>query len=156
LLLPRHARWFGFPMIAIGVVMGVAKLAFGRAPQWLDLPAYALHAWYFRPRSFEWITTNLTEEVAMGTLLVGLYCVAFVREPVEYPELATLRLRALIWAFWLNGLVALVLIFSVFGTSFIYVLTAQLYSVVLLYMAIYGVLRRSHVGHTLSQQCELR
>lgn len=140
MLLPVSCRWLGLALIAPGLALGIGKLAFGFSPTWLQLPAFALHVAYFQPRACVWITTNLTEEFAMSLPLVGLHLLAFSREPTEHAGLVGMRLRALLGAFWLNCLLLTMLILTVFGTTFLYVLVAQLYTGVVMYLVTFRIL----------------
>jgi hypothetical protein len=140
-LLPSWARWFAAPLLLLGLLLGYSKFVLGVQLRWLEFRVFVVIATYFRSRKFEWITTNLTEELSLLALLSGVYVLAFSRGKPQSLEDVTLRLRALHTAFWFNGAALAVADLCIFGTSFLYVLVLELYMMPLLYLVIYQVMQ---------------
>ena len=127
-LLPSRAREIGWALLCAGAAFAFFVLRLGKRPAALDVRIFALYSAFFEKRSFAWIEKNLSIELTICVVLLGLFCVLFARERQETELTSALRVRALVGALFVNTALLCASLFTVFGLGFVYVLVVNLFS----------------------------
>lgn len=141
LLRPHGFKRLGLLSFFLGVVLAVARLHFRWAPDVLRTKVFAVSASYLERKSFAVIENNVTEELSGVLVVVGLFVMVAAAEKTEGPQVADLRLRALLLAGYGHGLALLLVILFFYGLSFLQALLVALVSFPLLYLVFFGVLK---------------
>lgn len=136
LLAPR-ARWVGAALLGLGVGLAFVRFGLGVRPAWLELPAFAVYSAYFEVKAFTVFSKNLTDELILLLSLGGLWVLAFSAEPREDAAVAHERAAAWALALRLQLLFLGLAVVTVFGLGFVYVLVANLYAPVVLFLVLF-------------------
>jgi hypothetical protein len=77
---------------------------------------------------------NLTDEVALAGIIIGLLLLAFSREKHEDEFINRIRLESLQWAVLLNYVLLIIAAFLVYGWSFIDVMMYNMLTVLIIFI----------------------
>lgn len=123
-LLPHRFRRIGWVLLAPATLLGIALQWCDFSPEQLASPLARWSPWL--------------NNVALVGILAGLLMVACSREPVEDEMIARIRLNALLAALYVHTAVVIVAALTVYGLDFFYVMVYNLFTLPLLFAAIYG------------------
>ncbi len=96
-LLNYNYKKYSTFLILLGLVVLYLYLQ-GVRPIWLDIKTFAIVSTYMESRYFQFISTNLMDELALILLCTGIYLLVFTKEKNEISAFQTLRLKAFMWA----------------------------------------------------------
>lgn len=137
-MLSRRWQYPGWALLIPGVVLAVVRFRYGVRLEVFDARVFALYSAFIETRTFTFMPNSLSEEVPGLLMLAGLLLLAFSRESDEDEAIGHLRLQCFVLAFQLNALVMVLAFLTVFGLGFVAVLSANLFSTLILH----GVLFR--------------
>lgn len=136
LLFPYRARYIGWLIFIPAAVLGMATMINDFA---FDFLTFTVPKWLFlistdvevqgRP------VVNLTNELAAICSILGLFLIAFSRERIEDEFVSRLRLEALQWSVVANYVILAVLILLSHGLGFFYVLSYNMFTLLLVFIA---------------------
>ncbi len=148
-LFPHHFRHIGWPILLVGLVVGLFHMVYDYEPSWLRIKVPAILNdrpidEFLRPlaegqRSF-WRWENMTNELIAIMILVGSIFVAFSRERVEDEFHNHLRLSALVWSFYVYATLVVLSILFLYGFHFMYFMMVNLFTPLLLFIVRYHYL----------------
>ncbi len=136
LLFPYRARYVGWLIFIPAAVLGLATLVNDFEFEFLNIPLPS-----FFDDDMPLIekashnTVNLTNEIAALGVIAGLFLVAFSRERVEDEMIGRMRLEALQWSVVANYAILAVLILTVYGLEFLWVITYNMFTLLLVFIA---------------------
>lgn len=135
-LLPHRFKWMGFLLLGLAVLWAFLEADATALPSFLNarVPALMGSGAHSETVWFTTVRVNLTYTLQGVLFVVGGLLVAFSREPQEDEYLLQLRLSAFQWAVFANYAVLLVLFLGVYGIDFLYLLSYQLYTVLVLFI----------------------
>jgi len=142
LLLPSRFKqigwWILIPATIAGIILGVQDFD----PKWIQARTFILFGEDILGRGHfaSFIYTNITNTVVGAAFLVGGLLVGFSREKVEDEFIANLRLSSLLWAVWVSYLLLLLTFLLVYGTSFLYVMIYNMFTVLILFIVRFNVI----------------
>jgi hypothetical protein len=136
--MPKGFRPLGIALLVTGIVLSVLKYYFNLKPDVLELKVFAFYSFYIESKKFSMITHQMLGEIAGLLLLGGLFLIAFTKEKEESEFIDRLRLKAFLFAGYLNLFYLIISILFFFGFGFVGALT--LFSVV--WLATYLVIFR--------------
>jgi small-conductance mechanosensitive channel len=71
---------------------------------------------------FQWENENIVDEILGLLMIVGAILATFSKEKNEDEFISKLRLESLVWSTYLNYIILLILILTVYGFDFLYVM----------------------------------
>lgn len=88
----------------------------------------------FESISFGFEDFNLTNEVALLGITIGLLMIVFVKEKIEDEYIAILRLKSMQWAVLISYIILIILNFSVYGLGFLILLVYNLWTTLIVFI----------------------
>jgi hypothetical protein len=149
LLFPYRARYVGWLIFIPAAVLGVITLVdddFGFSFLTFTLPKSIFLTQPFTGADDDsgWTQVNLTNELAALAVMVGLFLVAFSRERVEDELISRMRLEALQWSVIVYYIILSLIILSSHGLGFFYVLSHNMFTLLLVFIARFRWLMYRH------------
>lgn len=132
ILLPHFYRKAGFILLPVAVVLLIATVGYEYSLPFLD---YADK--YPKKDPFDLRNYNFSDELAMILTMASLFMIAFSREKQEDEYLQEVRLKALQISVYVNYFVLVAATLFVYGTSYLYVLFGNLYTILIIFIAVY-------------------
>lgn len=83
---------------------------------------------------FTFIKTDISFTLFCTLYMVGALLVAFSREKEEDEYIANIRLNAFLWAILINYLILLFTLLFVYGFSFLYIMVANMFTILLIFI----------------------
>jgi hypothetical protein len=142
LLLPNHYKRIGtillIPSLVLGALVRFNDLAF----DFLELPFGKKNS----SGSFLNLddTINLTDELALTGIIVGLLFIAFAREKQEDEYINTIRLESLQWAVLINYILLLAATWLVHGFPYIDVMMYNMLTVLIIFIVRFHIVLRKN------------
>lgn len=118
----------------VGLIILVPFLLLGIAFRFFD---FGFDAWTIHMNGksiFGGSTQNLTDEVALTGIIVGLLLIAFSREKQEDEFINQIRLESLQWAVLINYILLIVAIWVVYDAAFIDVMMYNMLTVLVFFI----------------------
>lgn len=107
----------------------------------VESPVLAVYSGFMEQSFFTVTHTNLTDELAMIFLMLGLLILIITKEKNETTQITTLRYKALIISFLINNILLVLSVLLVYGTGFIGVMIASLFSQAIIYLICFAFLK---------------
>ncbi len=133
----RWRKW-GFFSFLIGLVCSYIN-SFTQIR--IESPVLAIYSGFMEQSFFAVTQTNLTDELAMIFLILGLLILIITKEKNETEHIISLRYKALIISFVINNILLVLSVLLVYGTGFIGVLIAGLFSQAIIYIISFTILK---------------
>ncbi|HPR27019.1 MAG TPA: hypothetical protein PLG29_11695 [Lentimicrobium sp.] len=146
LLLPYRWKLPGMILSSAGVLLAVLFTWFDFR---LKIPVFAVYSAFLETKMFVTFRTNFSDELTLLTLLTGLALVAFSKEKNEQQGFDLIRLKAMFRAAMVNTAFLFLSVLFIYGSGFMAVLVANLFSFFVLYLLFFysGKLRANHADH---------
>ena len=146
LLLPNKYKWVGIflliPTLLLGILVRFRDFSLG----FLDMP-FAKKISTGSLNLDENI--NLTDELALSGIIVGLLFIAFAREKQEDEYISSIRLESLQWAVLINYSLLLIAIWAIHGFAFLDVMVYNMLTVLIIFIVrFHVVLRKNRITNT--------
>lgn len=126
LLLPNRYKKLGILVLLVFLVFGI----FVRFAD-LELPFLSLHR---EKNSLLDLAINLTDELALTGIIIGLLLIAFSREKVEDEFIGKMRLESLQWAVLINYILLIVATWLVHGFAYIDVMMYNMLTILIIFI----------------------
>lgn len=139
LLLPYAWKFVGALITAAGVVMAMLYYFFNIK---FRIPVFAVYSSFVGTKMFEAVKTNVTDELTLLLLIVGLSLMVFSKERNELEELDTIRASALARAAVFNSLFLIFSVLFVYGSGFIVCMVLNLFSLQLIYLIVFQLAKQ--------------
>jgi len=136
-------RKWGFFSILIGLVFSYIN-SFTQIR--IESPVLAIYSGFMEQSFFTVTQTNLTDELAMIFLMLGLLILIITKEKNETEHLISLRYKALITSIVINNILLVLSVLLVYGTGFIGVMIASLFSQAIIYIISFTILKIRNKG----------
>ncbi len=138
LLLPTRYKWIGviilIPSLILGILVRFREFTF----DFLTLPQgkklVESHTWNFDEQ------INLTDELALTGIIIGLLFIAFAREEQEDEFIGKLRLESLQWAVLFNYVLLLLATWLVHGLNYIDVMMYNMLTILVFFIMRFHVI----------------
>ena len=78
---------------------------------------------------------NLTNELALAGVIIGLMIIVFAREKIEDEYISLMRLKCLQWSVLISFVILFILNFMFYGGSFYVVLIYNMFTIPLIFIA---------------------
>jgi hypothetical protein len=137
----------------IGIILLIPSLLFGALVRFNDLAFDFLELPFGKKISSGSFLNldeqiNLTDELALTGIIVGLLFIAFAREKQEDEYINTIRLQSLQWAVLTNYILLLVATWLVHGFAYIDVMMYNMLTVLIIFiLRFHLVLRKNRIAN---------
>jgi len=128
LLIPGKYKVIGWIIFILFACLGLATLYWDYKIPGLVLPIKERGGLSFADY-------NLTNELALAGLIIGLMIIVFAREKIEDEYISLIRLKCLQWSVLISFGILFILNFMIYGTSFYTVLIYNMFTVPLIFIA---------------------
>jgi len=124
----------------IGYVLIIAGLIWLFVSQQAEivirLPVFALVSSFVSTKYFLIVQTNIADEIALITIIMGGIFAIFSREKHENERVDAIRYNSMFLALLINQIILLFSVFFFYGSAFITIVLANLVSLSLIYLII--------------------
>ena len=142
-LLPYPWKLAGWFLTLSGSVLGVLY-------NWFDfrfsMPVFAIYSSFLKTKMFETFKTNFADELILLLLITGLGLMVFSKEKIEFENLDSARIKAMVKDIISNNIFLLFSILFVYGSGFIAILVLNLFSLSLFYLLFFYLLKHKAKG----------
>jgi hypothetical protein len=128
LLIPGKYKVIGWIIFILFACLGMATLYWDYKIPGLVLPIK-------EKGGLSFADYNLTNELALAGLIIGLMIIVFAREKIEDEYISLIRLKCLQWSVLISFGILFILNFTIYGTSFYTVLIYNMFTVPLIFIA---------------------
>lgn len=125
LLLSNKYKVFGWFTFLAFATLGICCML-------LDFKIPGFQFYEFTKDSFQ--DFNLTNEIALLGITIGLLMIVFAKEKIEDEYIAMLRLKSLQWAVLISYLILIILNFSFYGLGFLILLVYNLWTTLIVFI----------------------
>ena len=125
LLIPGKYKVIGWIIFILSASLGIATLYWDYRILGLVLPL----------KESVFFDANLTNEVALAGLIIGLMIIVFAREKIEDEYISLMRLKCLQWSVLISFVILFILNFVFYGGSFYIVLIYNMFTIPLIFIA---------------------
>jgi hypothetical protein len=108
----------------------------------LKIKVFAVYSSFLATKYFTTFKTNFFDELTLLLLISGLTLIVFTKEKNETEDLDLFRFRALFRAMIANTVFLLLSVIFVYGTGFIAILVANIFSLSIFYLLFFYLARR--------------
>ncbi|MFC0772238.1 hypothetical protein [Terrimonas alba] len=129
LLLPPKFKWIGLALFVPSVVLGILVIYYDFTFHFLNIKSYTSSGNIFNSTDY-----NLTNEVALTGVILGLLMMAFAREKQEDEFISKVRLESLQWAVLINYVLLLAATWLINGWNFIEVMMYNMLTVLVIFI----------------------
>ncbi len=102
----------------------------------LRLPVFALVSSFVSTKYFLIVQTNIADEIALITMIMGGIFAIFSREKHENEKVDAIRYNSMFLALLINQIILLFSVFFFYGSAFLTIVLANLVSLSLIYLII--------------------
>jgi len=131
LLLANKYKVFGWAIFLVFVALGIACMQLD-----FKIAGFALYH-HEQDGLLDFIDYNLTNELALSGITIGLLMIVFTKEKVEDEYIAMLRLKSLQWAVLLSYVILFIINFSFYGLTFLILLVYNLWTTLVVFIVIF-------------------
>ncbi len=126
LLFPSNLRLYGCVLFLAGALLGIPNIFFEWQIGWLSFETESRDIFSGRQ--------NLTDEIALTLLLIGLLILCFSSLKKEDERTLYLRLQAYQWSFVVNFLIILAGNWILYGEYFLYLMIFNLFTPLIVFL----------------------
>ena len=125
LLIPGKYKVVGWIIFILFACLGLATLYWDYSIPGLVLPL----------KESVFFDANLTNELALAGVIIGLMIIVFAREKIEDEYISLMRLKCLQWSVLISFVILFILNFMFYGGSFYVVLIYNMFTIPLIFIA---------------------
>ena len=137
-LFPHFYRRYGLGVLILMLAGGIVLTAFDYELDWMmTVPAIYSDEFMGSENWFSLVRTDFSDEIISLGLIIGAILVAFSKERIEDEFISSIRLRALVWATYVNyGILALSTMF-IYGSGFFHIMIYNMFTLLLIFIVKY-------------------
>jgi FlaA1/EpsC-like NDP-sugar epimerase len=125
LLISGKYKVIGWIIFILSASLGIATLYWDYRIPGLVLPL----------KESVFFDSNLTNELALAGVIIGLMIIVFAREKIEDEYISLMRLKCLQWSVLISFVILFILNFVFYGGSFYIVLIYNMFTIPLIFIA---------------------
>tara|TARA_R110002033_G_scaffold79931_3_gene131030 strand:+ start:58960 stop:59436 length:477 start_codon:yes stop_codon:yes gene_type:complete len=135
-LLPAKFKKWGLLILLPSALLGILTIAGEWEPDFLNVtvPAIFIDEFIGKDALIGITNNNILNELCAVFVIVGGLMLAFSKEKNEDEFIASIRLRSLVWATYMNYFILLLAIVLVYDFSFFWVMVFNMFTVLLLFV----------------------
>ena len=133
LLLPPRYKWIGMIVLVPSLILGILVRFKDFEFDFLTFPSKAKQGGMQKIFNFDEVI-NLTDELALTGIIIGLLFIAFAREKQEDEFIGKIRLESLQWAVLINYVLLLVATWLVHGLGYIDVMMYNMLTILIFFI----------------------
>ncbi len=138
-LLPYPFKIAGMVLAFAGTISAIIYIFFDFT---LKIKVFAVYSSFLATKYFTTFKTNIFDELTLLLLISGLALIVFTKEKNETEGLDLFRFRAFFRAMIANTVFLLLSVVFVYGTGFIAILVANIFSLLIFYLLFFYLGKR--------------
>lgn len=138
--LPHKIKIVGMFLFILGIISSYLRFGLGIKPSFLTVSVFSIYSSFLETKTFQIITNNISEEIVILLLLIGLLLINFSKEKSESDLVTSFRFKALINSILINSVILIFSTLFVYGFAFVSVLMVNMFSQLILYQIIFRFL----------------
>lgn len=139
-LLPRQFNCFGWIILVPSILVGIWYFISSRDIAALNVKVFALLNDDFSSKDYlTVISNNITDEILILLITLGLVFVGFSRTKQEDEYINRVRLESLVWATYINIFILIFSTIFIYGGCYFNVMVVLLLSQLLLFVAKFNI-----------------
>ncbi len=139
-LLPHKFKFVGSALFTLGLILAYIRFSMGVKPEFMTIPVFAVYSSFLEAKSFQVITNNVSEEIVIICLLLGLALLNFSKEKEETQLVNHFRFKALIYSVAANIFFLILCTLFIYGFAYFNVLMVNIFSQLILYQVVFRFL----------------
>jgi hypothetical protein len=138
-LLPASFKKWGWSIFVSSAILGIFPLFYNWEPAFLelDVPAIFIDDLIENKAIIGMTNNNILNEICAVLVIIGGLMVAFSKEKYEDEFIASIRLKSLVWATYLNYGILLLALILVYDFSFMWVLIFNMFTILLFFIILF-------------------
>jgi hypothetical protein len=136
-LLPYKYKYLAYSSFILGLILFVIRFIYGIKLAILNWNVFAIYSSFFDTKIFTMVQNNMSEEITLFFLLIGLNFLIITREKKEFLELQFLRLKIFVISLIINLTIMLIANFTIYGLAFLWITFSSLVSFQIIYILIF-------------------
>ena len=137
ILIPYRFKWLGIALILSGSIFTLLYQS-GIA---VNSPVLAIVSSFMRTRFFIVFHSNVADELALFSFILGFILLSVSREKNEKPGYPAIRAKSILYALILNTVFIILSLMFIFGSAFITVLVLNTFSFFVFYLVCFLVFK---------------
>lgn len=138
-LLPHKFMFVGLLLVVLGVISAYTRFYLGIKPSFLTIPVFTIYSSFIDTKTFQIITNNISEEIVILLLLIGLLLINFSKEKFEDDIVDNFRFKALLYSVLINSILLLLSTVFIYGLAFISILSINIFSQLFIYQIFFRI-----------------
>lgn len=138
-LLPHKFRFVGLLLVVLGIISAYIRFYLGIKPTFFTIPVFAIYSTFLETKTFQIITNNISEEIVILLLLIGLLLINFSKEKFEDDIVDHFRFKALLYSVLINSILLLLSTVFIYGLAFISILSINIFSQLFIYQIFFRI-----------------
>ncbi|WP_304142852.1 hypothetical protein [Ignavibacterium album] len=138
-LLPHKFMFVGLLLVVLGVISAYTRFYLGIKPSFLTIPVFTIYSSFIDTKTFQIITNNISEEIVILLLLIGLLLINFSKEKFEDDIVDHFRFKALLYSVLINSILLLLSTVFIYGLAFISILSINIFSQLFIYQIFFRI-----------------
>lgn len=139
-LLPHKFKFMGLVLFILGLILAYFRFSVGVKPEIMTIPVFAIYSSFLETKTFQFITNNVSEEIVIIFLLLGLAFLNFSKEKEETQLVNHFRFKAFIYSVAANIFFLILCTLFIYGFAYLNVLMVNIFSQLILYQVIFRFL----------------
>ncbi len=136
-LLPYKYKYLAYSSFVLGLILFVIRFIYGIKLEILNWKVFAIYSSFFDTKIFSIVQNNMSEEITLFFLLIGINFLIITREKKEFLELQFLRLKIFVISLIINLAIMLIANFTIYGLAFLWITFFSLVSFQIIYVLIF-------------------
>ncbi len=138
-LLPASLKNWGWFILIPFTVLGVLVLINDWEPDYLTMsvPSMLIDELFVEKSYFGMVTNNILNEICAVLVIIGGLLVAFSRQYNEDEFIASIRLKSLVWATYLNYAILIIALILVHEFSFFWVMIFNMFTMLIFFIILF-------------------
>ncbi|MCX8104552.1 MAG: hypothetical protein N3D80_01610 [Ignavibacterium album] len=126
-------------LVVLGVISAYTRFYLGIKPSFLTIPVFTIYSSFIDTKTFQIITNNISEEIVILLLLIGLLLINFSKEKFEDDIVDHFRFKALLYSVLINSILLLLSTVFIYGLAFISILSINIFSQLFIYQIFFRI-----------------
>lgn len=132
-LLPHKFMFVGLLLVGLGIFSACIRFYLGIKPSFLTIPVFTIYSSFIDTKTFQIITNNISEEIVILFLLIGLLLITFSKEKFENDIINEYRFKAFFYSVLVNSILLLLSTVFIYGFAFVGILSVNIFSQLFIY-----------------------
>ncbi|WP_346854217.1 hypothetical protein [uncultured Draconibacterium sp.] len=141
-LLPFGFKFAGGALLLLGLIASYYFIYLSIKPEWLQFRIFTVYSKFLEKTTFDFITNNQGDEIAILSYLVGFVCILLAGDPKQPEKDFLYKSKAALYTFLFVVFSLLFFYFLVHGIAIVYTVALVVYLIPVVYCIFYIIQRK--------------